>query len=264
MGAAIFSSVYLVLNVRPLSAENRSPAEAVQRGRASIGVDMLGSIVKSRVLAVAVIAMAFVVFESQAAHAFGWGANFRYAYHGGTLTEVDDLDDIWVDANIFAIGLTLDTAVAMDRVFNYRLELDYEYAKATVEPEAGGTFDYTLQGIGINNVFGFGFVRNRAVRVYAGPVVRFGAHKITEGRYDGFEIDFGAGAEIGANFHLGDNVSISTTFGYQALAAYVQTDEFDRPYDGGETEYGRLGYNHRVTVGVSVLFRSVGDTFDGY
>jgi len=225
---------------------------------------MFGSIMKSRAMTIAIVALAFVVFESQAAHAFGWGPNFRYAYHAGTLTEVDDFDDIYISANIFAIGVTLDTAVAMDRVFNYRLELDYEYMKAVVEPEAGGSFDYKLQGLGLNNVFGFGFVRNRAMRVYAGPVVRFGAHKITDGKYDGFEIEFGGGGEIGINFHLGDSTSISTSFGYQALAALEKTDEYDRPYNGGEIEYARLGLNHRVTLGVSVFFRSVGDTFNGY
>ena len=197
---------------------------------------------------------------------------------------MDDNDEIDFEADIGALGLTLDTNVARDRIFNYRLELLVEFVDATIDydeaaiagfaafnPNNFPSLDQDVDGVGfgISQTFGFGIVRTRAVRLYLGPKIRVGVWTgesddnvgaFDDVRYVG--VDAGIGAELGMNIHLGDHVSISPTVSYIAGAGYIATDDDRRPFNGGSnSNYGYVGFNNRVSVGVSVLFRSAGDVF---
>jgi hypothetical protein len=71
------------------------------------------------------------------------------------------------ESSDFAIGagLVLDTNLAYDRVFNYRLKLGGEQVTADREREL------KFGRINMNHVFGFGVVRTKVVRFWFGPSI---------------------------------------------------------------------------------------------
>ena len=60
----------------------------------------------------------------------------------------------------------LDTAVARNTVFNYRLNLGYEKFESK-------DADLDMESIIVDNTFGFAAFRNKVVRLWLGPQVRF-------------------------------------------------------------------------------------------
>lgn len=69
---------------------------------------------------------------------------------------------------ILGVGVILDTAVARDRLFNYRISLDCH--SVISQKELGYTnVSFSTNRLTVANSFGFGFIRTSFVRVWAGP-----------------------------------------------------------------------------------------------
>ena len=179
----------------------------------------------------------FCVADSQA---IGLGI---YATGGGgtaDLTEDWEEDTDWSrldtdgDTRYFGGGFVLDTNVAKDRVFNYRLNVGYEGAKYEADKiinevtdenltDAIDNYEIDMNRFVFDNTFGFGVFRNRSVRIWLGPQVRFG-YITGEGDYkingETRRLDLwggiaGIGAVGGANIHAGDTVSLGVDIGYR-------------------------------------------------
>jgi hypothetical protein len=123
-------------------------------------------------------------------------------------------------------GFVLDTAVASNELFNYRLNAGYENVI-----ESGFPFfqKYSVNRITVSNAFGFGIVRIKYLRVWTGPQVELGCQFIStsaqklEGNplyisYNKNSIDhvfftLGIGAVLGININPGDLFTMSFEIG---------------------------------------------------
>ncbi len=151
------------------------------------------------------------------------------------------------------VGFALDTNVAKDRLFNYRLNLGYQHSKR--EYDSGYEEDYN--GFTMNHAFGFALYSSPSLRVWAGPALRMGVDVLDENNptLSIFNLNIGGGPQVGLNLHTGDRVSIALSAAYQYL--YVgqfwvyDDDDYDTDnYDGGQ---------HLGTLNVTFFFRSAGD-----
>jgi hypothetical protein len=118
------------------------------------------------------------------------------------------------DAGHYGIGILFDTAVAKDELFNYRLNLGYEKLKAR---PGEGTLSYDLDGVIIDNDFGFGLIRTKSVRVWVGPELRlqyWRGYTTGSNYHDTNIFGVGIGPVIGLNYHFGPLVSLGLKGGY--------------------------------------------------
>ena len=132
------------------------------------------------------------------------------------------------------VGLSWDTAVAADRLFNYRMNLGYEWLD--FEEDHG---DSSNSGVTLDNTFGFRFLGNEVMRLWAGP-------QITVGAYDG-DVGYGVGASLGGNFHVSEAMSLGLTAGVRAMR-----------YEGimGGADSKTIGF-----LRLDVFFRTPSDRF---
>jgi hypothetical protein len=128
------------------------------------------------------------------------------------------------DVGRFGVGFVFDTAVAKDKLFNYRLNATV--TGLNVELDNTGGAEAELVGLVVDNTFGFGVLRNEKVRLWVGPRVRVG---FLAGDTDDFDIngesdvavfEFGVGGAFGANFHVGPTVSLGLETGVM-LSGYA-------------------------------------------
>ncbi|WP_455205917.1 hypothetical protein [Kaarinaea lacus] len=128
------------------------------------------------------------------------------------------------DREVSNIGFVLDTAVAKNKVFNYRLTLMSEENKI----DTGGRVN--LKGYAMTHDFGFGVFRNKHVRLWLGPQLK-GAYYEEMTNSSGLEIGdavgFGLSAVAGVNVHLPKVVSFGFTAGYQVVGAYAGSYDSD-------------------------------------
>lgn len=211
--------------------------------------------------------------------AFGWGPSVKYGYTAGTVAEVEDGDELGTTTHGMDLGILLDTNVARRTVFNYRLETALEYRSASWWSEYYDRY-YTRPlpdvqvpslGLALHQTFGFGLVRNPRLRLYLGPSLRLAVlsgsavpdrvSTKSAPKIGIVQVEAGAGPELGCNIHLRNRVSLALSLAYQAQLQYAAVDDPYRPYDGGQTAYGYLGFTSRVSLGVAVLFRSAADVF---
>jgi hypothetical protein len=173
-------------------------------------------------------------------HALGLGLYFTAGGGPAELTEDWDVDSDWErydtegDKRYFGGGFVLDTAVAKNRVFNYRLNVGLEGARYEADKIINEITDDNLTDLiddyqidtsrlVFDNTFGFGVFRNRYVRIWLGPQLRFG-YLWGDGDYkisgDTRRVDVwggiaGIGAMGGINIHTGDAVSLGIDLGYR-------------------------------------------------
>jgi hypothetical protein len=165
-------------------------------------------------------------------------------------------------SNDLNVGFTLDTAVARDRLFNYRLNLNY--VRAWIDPDGvpglSPNAETTSDGVDVENFFGFGVVRRPGLRWWVGPSVRISlarAISVDAAAAQYFQsplLNVGAGVVTGVNVHRGRHMSAGLTLGYDINATLF---EYDAPI---EIQY--RGAIHRVTLGVTVLYRFGDDIFE--
>jgi hypothetical protein len=100
----------------------------------------------------------------------------------------------------FGIGFVMDTNVATDRLFNYRLELGYQKSWREFDVLSR---DIEFSGFTWNNYFGFAPYRSQNIRLWMGPTLRFSVDAPDEDNIDlGDWVALGAGIGILNSIYL--------------------------------------------------------------
>jgi len=177
-----------------------------------------------------------LIWGASSASALGLGTYYNLGWGSGEI-ELDDNDftfDIDSDHKTRAIGFVLDTNVAKDSVFNYRLNVSLD--KMDID---GGP---SLDGYVMDHTFGFGVFRNKYVRLWIGPQINLSYYDDDDYDLDVFGI--GVGPAIGANIHAGDKISFTITSGYKYnfLLGSMSSDDF-------------TGYEGQYYINFGMLFR---------
>ena len=182
---------------------------------------------KFRVTLVGLLLFALMLGSPRSAEAGGFGGFFEYSRAFSTPA----------DFNTYSVGFSLDTNVSKNRLFNYRLNVGYQWSNFS-------------DGLSLDNAFGFGVLRNRHVRLWIGPSVRLGVDSINSSPF--VDLLAGGGAVFGVNFHTGNAGSAAFTLGYQYL--YIGTVNTINETSTGSGD-------HRIQLKFSYFFRSRGDRF---
>lgn len=147
--------------------------------------------------------------------------------------------DTGIDQKEF--GIMLDTAVARDKLYNYRLQIAFSDVSYD-----GADYD----GISLMNTFGFGIVRTQSMRLWIGPQIGFkGLDAKNQPRsISGTEF----GMATGLNYHISPKISLTAEAGIRAGIS----DEGDNN-DG--TDYFDVD-EKRYFINIGILFR-INDDF---
>ena len=126
------------------------------------------------------------------------------------------------DSKYSTFGFVMDTAVAKNTLFNYRLSV----GSVDLKYEPGDCCaTYELEGIVFDNDFGFALIRKEKFRLWIGPELRIGFYegeiKGSSPKIDIDMVEVGLGPVIGANFHLGSVVTLSLKAGLLSTEAYA-------------------------------------------
>lgn len=178
------------------------------------------------------------------------------------------------DQSQWSLGALLDTNVAKDSLFGYRLEIGYERATK----QANGAVYQTLfntgnlafsantipdvigNGFEINNIFAFGVLRRERFKLWLGPNLRLGFQAYQYPLLGtGYEFSAGAGVRAGVNYHVSDRVSLSLTAGYTyvgRVGAVPFGNASGRFDDSGYTQGGNM-----FGINLAVILRGAGDQF---
>jgi hypothetical protein len=157
-----------------------------------------------------------------------------------------DSDNSREDTEFIGAGMVLDSAVARDRVFNYRLNVGYEKLKVEFDrpeseinlPESG--LDQ-LESVVIDQDFGLAIYRSDLTRIWFGPELRiFFSHD---------EFGMGLGPVLGINLHTGREASVALKLGF--LFSDFADGVFSSDYEKESHAF----------VNLAVLFRSAGDQY---
>jgi len=212
------------------------------------------------------ISLVSVLFVTLSGPAFALGMGFFGTLEGGSGDDWEiespngvSRDDYDSDVGRLGVGFVLDTAVAKDKLFNYRLNaallgLDIELDN----PNITGKGEAELVGLAFDNTFGFGVLRSEKVRLWLGPRVRVGFYV---GDTDDFSTsqdddvavaEFGVGGAFGANFHVGPTVSLGLETGFMisGYAGEIETRAGNWDIEGSTASLFLNGV---------VLFRLSGD-----
>lgn len=184
-----------------------------------------------RIFFIAAALCCMVLFSVKAAMALGLGVYADGAYNkfsvsgeGGTA----DIDDF----GFVGAGLVLDTCVARDKLFNYRLGLGYQ--KDVKYPDLG------THKISMNNYFGFGVVRMEKFRWWLGPQLGL--------RYYIIESEDGNMDEAGGNVGLatGFNINLGKVFTLGLELGFRYNFLFREPLIHGPEGHGALVFLFRI------------------
>jgi hypothetical protein len=148
----------------------------------------------------------------------------------------------------------LDTNVAKNRLFNYRLSFGWEKSKFQMD-----AINDTLEadGLFMSHDFGFGFFRSKDLRVWTGPELRFSRlkgefHRNKDVRADVNVVAFGP--VVGANFRAGEKLFFAVKGGLLVTdisgeGRSLATNDLDYEADGTHSFFS-----------IAVIFRS-GDKY---
>ena len=122
------------------------------------------------------------------------------------------------DRDVRNMGFVIDTAVARDKIFNYRFSLLKEENNSS---NAGLDMD----GYSMTLDFGFGVLRTKQVRLWLGPQFKGSLYRdVYVGSNNTGLVDdvigFGFGPVIGLNVHLPQVMSFSFTAAYHFMSTY--------------------------------------------
>jgi hypothetical protein len=202
------------------------------------------------------LTVVIVAFMMNSAQAIGLGLYGTWQA-GPVDWEFDDTEDGGFifdysgDSSRVGGGFVLDTAVAKDKLFNYRLNIGVETFVSDLDELA---IEMDMAGVAIDNTFGFGVLRNDSVRLWLGPRLRvgyFGGDIQPEVAPDTdiYLLELGLGGVFGANFNIGSTVTLGLTTGY-IYSGYGGIVE-----GAGDAESTLTGYGGRVLFSGVLIFR---------
>jgi hypothetical protein len=194
-----------------------------------------------RLLMLQVLAFSLMcMFGISSAAALGLGGYYNLGWGDGEIEYDDDYYDhefdIEPDYKTKIIGFMLDTNVARDSVFNYRLNI------ALDKLDFGGRRSKKIDGYVMDHTFGFGVLRNQYVRLWLGPQISLSYYNEDDFDFDLFGLGFGPA--VGVNIHAGDKVSFTVTSGYKYNLLF-----------GSDFRDDFTGYEGQYYINFGVLFR---------
>jgi len=191
------------------------------------------------------------------ASAIGLGGYVTGGYAGNNWTHEDEEYNLKESDNSemlkYGVGFILDTAVAKNSLFNYRLNVGYCRTEMTSDklPDVIGN-DFHLY-----NTFGFGLIRTDSFRFWVGPQFGFGLmlgkHEPVSANKNCNALYAGLGAVAGVNIHTGDLLSIGIDGGYR----YNVYNGYSDVAFGGSNF---TGSGHEAFASISFIFR-INDNF---
>ncbi len=107
------------------------------------------------------------------------------------------------------IGIVLDTAVARNSAFNYRLNIGAHNFQYKFGDEHANS--YTGQGGHIENIFGLGIGRNHKIRLWIGPTIGAKYEKGNNTTYNTIKLttwSIYGGIALGCNIHTSESSSL--------------------------------------------------------
>jgi len=205
-----------------------------------------------------IVSITVLIFLPKETSAFGIGIYVPIVGSGsGTVTDIDTDDEFDYDMKYAGgFGIVLDTKVAKDGLFNYRLNLGMINGDEDREDYKYYVMDHS---------FGFGVLRTRFVRLWIGHQVRLAymnySDETSYGNYDVSGIGFGLGPVLGANFNFGPVFTAELDLGYR-VSSYAGTAEYE--YDSEyyyESDSADFTQTENVFfVNLSLIFR-IADVF---
>ncbi|MBP7737692.1 MAG: hypothetical protein KA369_17045 [Spirochaetes bacterium] len=147
-------------------------------------------------------------------------------------------------------GLVIDSAVARDSLFNYRLNIGGGFGPVDVKKTGGGTnifglpissrgkWHFNVWDIQMFHSFGFGVVRTETVRLWLGPQLGFG---YAGGGYG--QVFFKMGPVIGLNINAGDVFTFFIDGGYRFNVSAAKVPDLSI----GHGAFGEIGMLFRIS-----------------
>lgn len=212
------------------------------------------------------------------ARAGGYGAALEYEWTDSDISEPIPFNPGRTqrdfEQHMGGFQFVYDTNVARDEVLNYRVRVGFRVGERKYDDkqdvrvprrtddedpdEETISFEQdeeSLWGFTFHQTVGYGFLRDERYRVWAGPSVRLNVdwHSPTT-NLDVINVAFGAGPELGINYHLSDRISLGLTATYNImyLSEVLQVNGPDRDFDG---------YQHMGAIAIHFFWRSEDDAF---
>ncbi len=225
--------------------------------------------------------VAAVMAQSGATPAFagGYGLTLESEW---TSSKIDDAIpfnpgrvDRGFDQHTGGIGFSYDTNVARDTRWNYRFKIGYRTGRREFDDDSAIRVprrtdredpdeeliefeqkNETVHAFTLHQAVGYGFLREKNYRVWAGPSVRLNVdfhNPVTN--LDVVNVAIGAGPEVGLNQHITDRLSVSltATYNFMYLSETFQLTDVNRKFDG---------YQHMGAVALTLFWRSEDDVFE--
>ncbi len=208
-----------------------------------------------------VIIFIALALPSTALMAAGMGLHVPISLHSTAVVDNDiyrsdteeyDTDDVEYKTS-FGKGITFDSNIGQNRIYNYRLSL--ETIRLKIDKINGKTCQGECTSTRYNMVhtFGFGAIRNRDFRLWLGPRLNIAINEengnSTNRQDDDVSsyVEIGLAAALGANFNINRAFAIAVDIDYRTSLATVILEE-DDDNDRDESVEG-------ATIRVYALFR---------
>jgi len=217
------------------------------------------------------LALSLLLAMPMVASAAGMGVYVPFSIgDSAELTHENDQNSFTYDTttdfeSAAGLGIVFDSNIGKDKLFNYRIGLEYQEINVDSTTINGNTYNCDNQcdmsRFNIVQTFGFGVLRTKTVRLWVGPRINiawnYGSHDYDAGFYTAtateLAFEFGVAPAVGVNINLGRVVSLAFDVDYRFAAVAGAWDD-----DGDSGTY--TGTATGPTARFSVLFR-FGETF---
>lgn len=230
----------------------------------------------------------FLFFTTSNSYSIGLGFNIPLS-SGSASYDISNGPSWDADHTGLGLGFTMDTRLAENKIFNYRLNFAYhnmqsdaDNAKAFFNNNNSINFGYnqSIHKIMFDNTFGFGFLRTNFMRMWAGPQFRLG-FAIGSGDADcyycpstdklninSYNYGLGLAPVLGLNFNLGSVVSLCADMGYRwsIIGGYAEFDFIESSWGSSMVSTHTepiLSFENEFFVNLSLIFR-INDNFIEY
>lgn len=178
------------------------------------------------------LALSLLLAMPMAASAAGMGVYVPFS--GSNTMSVTDSPDNGVEEDLdfdfkssAGLGLAFDTNIGKDKLFNYRLGL--EFMKQEVDKLNGNSCisgcDFGTR-VNMVNTFGFGVLRTQTVRLWVGPRINIAYDWDTgDDGWNRVGFEFGVAPAVGVNVNLGRLVSLGADVDYRFATAFGAYDD---------------------------------------
>jgi hypothetical protein len=159
-----------------------------------------------------------------------------------------------VDGKHLAYGFTVDSNLATDRLFNYRLE--FGRSEWVLNDFNAQGVKAKMDGLVMNHDFGFGGLLTENVRFWFGPELRFtlldGELKNVPLARDIDLFGYGVGAVAGLNYNLPGRLTIAAKGGFIMMRYLGRGPSWNGAWQSSDYDIDE----DLVYVGVSMFFRT--------